>query len=113
MTWRFDSVEIGMILEGHGFDLEPTATRLRAGFGIVSARRDRGDHVVRIEVDAGGQVRATSTTRSDRASGPVRLPTGLTLSSVSVVIHEETLVGRLRGASDLPALIESLARPDR
>ena len=108
MAWRFDPIEIGLFLEGEGFDLEPGSAHFRPQAGNVSGRRIRGDRAVGIAIDAGGRVRVTVTTRSEGARRAVRVATGLTLTGIAVDIREETLSGRLQDGDDLRAIVEAL-----
>jgi hypothetical protein len=99
-------------LEQAGFDIVESRLGLRDGGGSLVARRDRGDRVEMISLDAGGRFRLTVTAVVGESSRAATVA-GRPVRVVETVRRESTVAGTLDDPGQLEALVSFAERLDR
>jgi hypothetical protein len=108
MRWVVDREQIQAALEEQGFDVDTSDASLPEGGGSLSARTDRGEHIVVLKVDSGGRLLITeSEVLDDRAGDPVVIgDVKLTVTERST--RRRSYRGAVRELSQLQAILKAL-----
>ena len=110
MGWTFRPERLTETLEAAGFDVDRSDVDATRHGGSLTARRERGDGVILVAVDAAGRLRITVTERRGETAGAARLGS-VDLREIEETVRTRTLTGRLADAADLDGVLADLDRP--
>lgn len=108
MTWIWNPDALSAILSAAGFDVDRTNASPIGGGGSLTARRDRGEAVDLVAVDAGGRVRATITRQAAAPTSSSAPLDGVTLRLLTELTRTTTLAGELTDLGQFQILVSHL-----
>lgn len=108
MTWTWNPDALAAALSAAGFDVDRTNASPIGGGGSLTARRDRGETVDLVAVDAGGRVRATLTRQAAAPAPTSATINGLTVRILTELTRTTTIVGQLTDLHQFQALLAHL-----
>ena len=110
MTWTWNPDALSEALAAARFDVDRTDASPIGGGGSLTARRDSGNTVVLLAVDAGGRFRVTITRQAAEPASSTATLDGLTVRVLTELTSRTTARGDLTDFSQFQTLLQNLDR---